>query len=569
MKKNKIALQVTVATSMLLSLIACDKDFATLDSDIINEANATNFDILKDSFNVITYTNALGPVQTNNLGLNSLGIYDDAFGRTTSHFLTQLSLPSFDPDFGDEVQIDSVVLTLPFYSAIEEVDDDGNITYSLDSVFGNDPINLRVFESNYFIRDFDPNAEFEEVQAYFSNKSASENEMISEAILEGDELIFVDYNEDTGEFNPIDNTIEISNQGYILTEPDNEEDEDTEPQVLFRQPPGIRVLLDTTFWRQKIIDKEGTSVLSSSNTFSEYLRGLYFKVEPNANNSGSFLLLNTGDQNANITIYYTRLTAITTDDDDTREEAVFTFNFGQNTVNFFENDFSNIALNNGDEINGDSRIYLKGGEGAIANINLFNGEDLDDDDNTLNTFEAWKNEFVETDANGNFLKSKRLVNEANLIFYVDQDIINANEPDRIYLYDADNNTPLVDYFLDAVNNNIPSLSILSHLGPLERVNDEPDGQGIKYKLKITEHINNLLLRDSTNVKLGLGVSVNVNLEEFLAQREVLSSDPDATAPVSSIISPRGTVLYGSNIPDNDINADKKVRLEIYYTEPNN
>jgi len=131
------------------------------------------------------------------------------------------------------------------------------------------------------------------------------------------------------------------------------------------------------------------------------------------------------------------------------------------------------------------------------------------------------------------------------------------------LYDVDNKTPLVDYFFDGVNNVLPSLSIANHLGPLQRVDDDdPDSDGVKYKLRITEHINNLLINDSTNVELGMTVSLNVNLEGQISQREIqLIDDSDITIPTSSVLTPRGTVLHGNNTED----ISKKVYLEIYYT----
>lgn len=559
MKKNKFAIQITALSLIVIAFVGCDKDFNTLESDIINEDNATNFDIESQLYDIITSTKALGPVQTNGLGLNTLGIYDDIYGRTTSSFVTQLSLSTFSPSFGEEVEIDSVVLSIPYFATVTDVDDEGNFEYSLDSVFGNEPINLKIFESNYFIRDFDPEGEFNDTQAYFSNKSASESEQISDAILEGEELVFLERPETSN----VGNIIEISNEGFTLEEADND-DEDTEPQVTQRLTPGLRIHLDPTFWQNKIIDQEGETVLSNQNNFSEYFRGLYFKAEP-VEDDGSFLILNAGAQNSNITIYYSSLTSSTTDDADAREQNSLILNFSPNRINFFENNFTNIQLNDGDDVNGDPRIYLKGGEGALAKIQLFNGEDTDDVPE-LNSFELFKNSFVETDADGNFVSQKRLVNEANLVFYVDQEIVNGNEPNRIYLYDAENNSPLIDYFLDATNNSLPQFSIFSHLGPLERVDDEPNGDGVKYKLKITEHINNLLLRDSTNVDLGLSVSINVNLEEQLAQRKVQSNeDNDLKTPISSIISPKGTVLHGNNTED----ESKRVYLEIYYTEPNN
>ncbi|EDP71161.1 hypothetical protein FBALC1_01717 [Flavobacteriales bacterium ALC-1] len=562
MKKNKFALHITAFGFIILSFIACDKDFATLESDIINDGNATSFDIVSEQFDIISYTQALGPVQTNGLGLNTLGIYDDAYGRTTSSFVTQVNPISYNPVFGEGVQIDSVVLRIPFFSTVEEIDDDENITYSLDSVIGRESIRLRLFENNYFIRDFNPDGEFSESQDYFSNKSTSETETISDAALEGEELGFVEYDDD-GNMIPIDNIIDISEEGYILTELN----EDGETEVSQRQTPGIRVKLDTTFWRNKIIDKEGEAVLSSQNNFADYFRGLYFKAEP-VDDDGSFLILNVGAQTSNIIIYYTRLTPSTTDDEDATDQAVYQIGFGPNRINFMDNNFT-TPISNGDEVNGDSRIYLKGGEGALARIKLFNGDDIDDIPE-MNVFETFKNTFVETDEDGNFVKSKRIINEANLVFYVDQDMVQDGEPNRIYLYDIENKTPLFDYFADLGSSSLPSFSKINHLGPLQRVGDEQNGSGIKYKLKITEHINDLLIRDSTNVDLGLAVSINVNLEESFAQRRVQNADDsDFTTPISSIITPRGTILFGNNIPSNDINADKKVYLEIYYTEPNN
>ena len=565
MKKNKFALHILALGLILLSFIACDKDFTTIESDIINSDNATNFEILNGPQDVIAYTEALEPVQTNNLSLSTLGYYNDIYGSTTSSFVTQLSATSYDPDFGVDdgafVAMDSVVLTLPFYSTVTDVEDDGTVIYEVDSVFPKadtyNPIKLNIFESNYFIRDFNPNADFNESQAYFSNKSASTTELITDAALEGEELIIFG---DQQTSHLAGNIININQSGFVL----EEDDEDGEPEVTQRVAPGVRVKLDTTYWRTKIINKEGSADLSTASNFAEYFRGLYFKAEA-VNNDGSFLILNTASQNANITIYYTRFTASETDDADATEQGTYTLSFGQNRINFIDNNFA-LPLNDGDAINGDSRLYVKGGEGSVAKVKLFAGSDIDDDDSVDTPFEEWKNKFVVTEA-GKFVKSKRLVNEANLVFYVDQDIVDGNEPHRLYIYDAKNNTPLIDYYLDGLSNNFPEFSVVNHLGPLQREETDPN-RGIKYKLKITEHINNLLLRDSTNVELGVAVSLNVNLEESFSQlkeQNISGSDDDSDSklPLSSVLSPRGTVLYGNNTSATD--QTKKVSLEIHYT----
>lgn len=579
MRKNKFALQIISFGLIILTFMACEEDFATLESDVINSDIATNFDILSEKHDVITYTKALdhimNPVQTNGLGLSTLGLYDDVYGRTTSSFVTQLTPSSYDPDFGDETTIDSVVVTIPFFSTITDYDENGNAIYEADSIIPRGDtyksIRLRIFENNYFIRDFDPYAEFDESQAYYSNKTATSSpttpspiEMFG-SVLEGEELTMIpDFQTSYGN-GAQNNQITISNNVYVLEEPDNEDDEDTDPQITARLSPGIRVKLDPTFWQNKIIDKEGDPVLSNQNNFKEYFRGLYFKAEAVADD-GSFLILNTSSSNAHITIYYTKLTTSTVDDEDLTDTASYVLNFGPNKINFFENNYS---INNGQPETGDNEIYLKGGEGSIAGIKLFDG--FYDEEAGITNFDKFRNDFVNLEDN-EYKSSKRLVNEANLVFYVDRELLDIasedpdNEPNRLFLYDIDNKTPLIDYYFDATNSTVPSNSKISHLGILQR--DETSEKGIKYKLKVTEHINNLLLRDSTNVELGLAVSLNVNEEDSSVQRKVQNTD-DFTVPKSSILTPRGTILYGNNIPNDDVNADKKVYLEIYYTEPNN
>lgn len=576
MNKNKFALNIVLLTFFIGSFIACDSDFNTLDSDVLNSDIATNFDIKKMSetnpefSEIITYTQTLGPVQSNNgPGLSTLGVYDDTYGRVESSFLAQLTLSSYAPDFGEVTQVDSVVLNLPFFSAISEVDEDGNLTYVTDSVFGNQPITLSMYRSNYFLRDFDPNAEFNESQPYFSNKSASENELISEASLEGEEItILPNLDPTTNKHITLDSNgdVTFSDEGFILTSTEGE-GEDEEITVV-RQIPGIRLKLDNDYWRQTILDQGDPdtgdpTVLSNENNFLEYFRGIYFKAQP-VNNTGSYYILSTSATAASITIYYKKISESTVDDEDATEQATFTMTFGGNRVNFL-NPTYNTTIPDGDPTNGDDRLFLKGGEGSIAKIKLFNGDDQ--------SFNEWKNFFVETDDEGNFESIKRIVNEANLVFYVDNDFLNSSgmydpekEPHRLYLYDIENKGPLRDFSNEFSNNSLPSISKINHLGALERVDDDPNEEGVKYKFRITEHINNLLINDSTNVELGLAVSLNVNLEEQFIQNLTQTTDnPDLSSPISSVLSPRGTVLHGNNTND----PSKKVYLEIYYTEPNN
>jgi Domain of unknown function (DUF4270) len=536
-KKHIIFKNIALLTIIFAGFVACDKEFVSIESDVVNSDNTGNFTTDKAIYPVITYSKKITAFQSNRLPAYLLGYNNDpVFGTSSSNFVAQMIPTAFDPSFGNNVVLDSVILTVPYFSTGIDTDEDGNITYRLDSVYGNAPIKLSVYQNNYFLRSFNPDSEFNDSQKYYSNGAISENNFINPAQFEGQLL----YQDDS--FSP-------SAEQIILTELDTE----GIPVESGKLSPRIRVKLDNpndTYWQELIFDKEGQPELSNQNNFINYFRGLYFKAEA-IGIDGSLMQLNFSSSDANITIYYTSDTVTNgeTDGEITQQDGTFVLNFSGNLINIFDNNF--IPIPGGDSVNGDEKLYLKGGEGSMAIINIFNG----DAQGNSTEFTQFKNDFKDGDV------AKRLVNEAYLEFFVDQSIVQGNEPDRIYLYDIDNNTPLIDYFLDQSVSNLTINAKINHLEPLVRVDDDPNGEGIKYKIRITEHINNLIIRDSTNVKLGLVVTSNVGAIDPSS----LLGENDKIIPSGTILSPKGTVLFGNNTT----NEDKKVKLTIYYTEPDN
>jgi len=540
---------VSILLLVIMTFIACDKDFSTIESDIEGEQNfTTNF----ESYPIITYNKKIDPVQSNNLPSNLLGVYKDFTldGITTANVVTQVVPTTFDPDFGTDPQLESVLLTIPYYVTTLETDEDGNTTYSIDSLFGTAPIKLSIYQNNYFLRDFDPN-EVEETQNYYSNSNQTINfdSHVGELLYEANDFI-----PSPEEYN----IYELDEDGIPVL------DDDGEPIIDERIEPSLRIELlnpEESFWENLLFAHQGMPELSNANNFKDFFRGLYFKVE-NVDNDGSMIMLNFGNSSANITVNYTYESV---DDEDliVRNDAVFKMIFNGNRVNTLENNF-NIPLVDGDPVNGDEEVYLKGGEGSMAVIKFFNGDNFDDDDTNDNLFESFKKQYVEVDeSTGEFIKSKRLINEVNLVFYVDQEDVQGQEPDRVIVYDLKNNVPVIDYFFDSsTNTSEPLYSKIVHSTILERDGDEPTDPGIRYKIRLTQHINNILLKDSTNVELGLYVSTNVN---DLQIAEILNSEDDEIT-VGSVLSPRGTVLHGGH---QNVIEEKRVKLEIFYTEPDN
>ena len=548
MNKIKFALKNgTILALLITSFIACDKDFATVGSDIIGENNFES-ESTKE-YSVVAYTNPLEAVQTNNLTRNFLGAYNDPlYGLTTASFVSQLAMSAYDPDFGDGIKMDSVVLTVPYFSTRVETNSEGETIYKLDSVFGDGFVDMAVYENKYFLNSIDPNENLGTPLKYFSN-STTTNGSINQSLLEGEPIPVA--SSSVGPTNIISN-FKPSNKEIQLWDADDE--------ITERLAPAMRIKMDTLYWREKIINKQDAIEISNTNNFINYYRGIYLKTTP-ISGSGSLAMLNFTAPGANITIYYTKNPIA---EGAERSPSTFVLRFSGNRVNFLDNQF-NFAIPQGDAVNGDEKLYLKGAGGSNAVIDLFKSGSYED--GVSPEFIDFKNDFVFTDENNKFLKSKRLVNEANLVFYVDQSSVIGNEPDRLYLYDLTNAIKLRDYDLDFPNNNVPIFSRINHLGILQREGDTPSGEGIKYKMKITEHINNLLLLDSTNVKLGLAVSTNINIEEIEQQASLKTTGDDIVqkVPESSILSPKGTVLFGNNTS----NTDKRLYLEIFYTEPNN
>ncbi|OBX23540.1 MULTISPECIES: DUF4270 domain-containing protein [Bizionia] len=543
--KKTINLYQTIAAvgCLLLTVVACEKDFSTIESEI---EGIKDFTTAGKVFPSIMYDKKLEPVQTNSLSSNLLGIYfDKIYGRTTANIVTQVVPSNFEFNFGEDPKVESVLLTIPYYSKVDGADSGGNNTYVLDSMFGsNDTYKLSIYQNTYFLRDFDPGTDLTEPQKFYSNA----NETINFDNYQG-ELFFED------------DTFIPSNAPTLVTEYNEETNEEEE---VSRSSPSLNVGLANTneFWDNLFFFNSANpgsqTELSNANNFKNYFRGLYFKVEDLSGGEGNMAMLDFSQ--GSIVVNYS--STITTGFDEagdpieSRDERKITMNFSGNRLNTIENsdtvkNIINSATSSTDLDNGDTNVFLKGGEGSYAVIDLFSGNVEDDEGVSVPALDYFKGK-----------KGKWLINEANLVVYVNQNEVNnsGQEPDRVIIYDLKNNTPIIDYFLDpTVSTTNPLFSRVNYSEKLKR---DGNNKGLKYKFRLTEHINNILLRDSTNLKLGIFVTTNINLTQNASVLNV----PDEKVTNGSVLSPRGTVLHGSNpsVPDT-----KKVKFEIFYTEPNN
>ena len=100
--------------------ISCDKEFNTVGSDLVGDkhfVHGTDLNTIIKAYSVPT-----GEVQTNNLSINPLGIYDNpVFGRTKANFVTELTLNSTNPSFGTNIEMENVSLYIPYFSKFSKL----------------------------------------------------------------------------------------------------------------------------------------------------------------------------------------------------------------------------------------------------------------------------------------------------------------------------------------------------------------------------------------------------------------------------------------------------------------
>ena len=541
---TKKTVQFFLIVFLSLWMVSCDKDYNTIGADLVGDNHYTFGDPDKD-VTVVAFNEDLGVVQTNNLVINPLGIYHNpTFGSQTAHFVTQVLLPEPVPSFTiitAQPEVEEVTLYIPYFSKSVLVED-GNTTYTLDSIYGTSKIKLSIFENGYLLRDFDPSSNFTNAQKYYSdqvtdfeiNKKGAASDGAS--IPNGERL-------NNGE-DVVDNDEFFFNAAQIR---DTIVDADGK-QTINRSAPGMYLKLNKDFFQKKIIGGNSLGKLENNNVFREYFRGLYFKVEQSAAEPNGSSLAMMNFKGGKITIKYKEDKAVQGQETPDRVEKTLILSLSGSTVSLVNQerkpDYAS-ALASASSSLGDERLYVNGGSGSMTIIDLF-GRDANGQSAELEEYRAkdW------------------LINEANLTFYIDKDkMANTKEPNRIYLYDLNNNRPIFDYYTDQTTNSVkPKFGKRVYSGMIVK----EDGKGTLYKIRLTNHITQLLKNaDSTNVRLGLVVTESIaNVDNYAVKNQTASGLKKV--PTASVLNPLGIVLYGSKT---SVSLDKRLKLEIYYTKP--
>lgn len=531
----------------LLAFISCDKDYITVGGDIIGGENFNS--IPGEEFDVKVFNQRTGPVQTNNLPINQIGIYNSPyFGKTEANFVTQLELAEVNPTFGENIVVDSVVMNVPYVSKIK-TNADGKTEYELLDVNGSGAIDLSVYRNDYEILSLspDPNDNFQVGARYYSNQnSIFDNAKLGLSVSNNygdyrlnDRYNFLkpdQYQHENVSFLPSKKDIvfykfesrKVGEKPYEITY-------DKTTTVESRVAPAMRIHLNSDYFLNNII-KASSDKLLTNIAFKKYFKGLFLKVKEKANGTGSMMSLDF--KKGNVTIYY-REDKIVKDKDgvvlgNDKPRKTLVMNMTGNSLNLYNNVYSSAysSFNSLDPM--PQSLYLKGGEGSFVYVDLFTDT-----------------------AKLDLLKSKNVfLTEASITFTVNSTAMGTTtHPLRLYLYDVENETVISDYNLDATANPSDIKTNKSVFGGIlteVKTNDVVTKR--YYKFRITDFVNRILKGTQKNVRLGLAVSESINDPSMSFIETQISHHGKLTkkVPRASVYNPLGTVLYGATGDDNRV-----------------
>jgi len=609
--RNKKFSGILLIIFSLALFTSCNKDYYTVGLELLDQ----QFQNLKsETFPIFSYQESLERVQTNNLSNVHLGVFNDkVFGNTNSSFISQLDVVSLQT-FGDynqtqenegilddiraineQEELTAVYLDLPFFNNVNDSDGDGVIdaydsdpqniesdsdndglsdiiefqagtnplssdsdndgildpddtdsssynveqqVYEIDSVFGNrsSEFDLKVYELTYYLSSLDPANNFESSKEYFSDDDFYEQGYYGKTL--HDDRISLNFEE-----------IPV-----FYTEDDPTTDVDELTLVNYFETPRLRVPLDIEFFQRYVMNQEGSENIVNQANFNNYFKGLIVRAENFSDNL--YMMLDILNARVVLEYDYNSYNSNGTIDDfsdDTidRKKASNIIPLGGITINIY--DHENIDQKILDEVNSSSenipseKIYLNGSK-FISKLKLFSN------DNSI------------SDELRSFMSKDVLINEANIVLYLDEDINTSSSnvlPERLYIYSYDNGDPIEDYNKDfSIDFSPTSLnSNKFRFGGLLQY--DGNNRPISYKFNITNHVSNIVRYDSLNIDLGLTIMSNID-DVFTLKNGYLPNQKKISLPSSSLSFPFPVTLFGSS-PD-QTNLSKMLKLEVLYTE---
>lgn len=510
-------------------VISCEKDFTDFGTSIISN---TKFNTKDTILEVLVSNVPIENVRADALELGFqpfsgfqgqylLGVlinddYEDVEASIISQVIinTQAQLNTYEnpENLLFATQIDTAFLRIPYQATLLSNTD--KPLYNLDSIVGDLPFTLNVYQINTFLSRLNPN-DPSKINSYTSDqpyeKIGSElNEIVDMDFLPStkDTLIIVKRKASDGSLFDTD-TIRYS----------------TSSTSEIAYPMAI-IPLKKSFAKDVFIDNFNNSNFDSQENFNDYFRGLLIEAKEKTNNptrGGSLISfdMSSSTQNLNpfIEVFYTNTYFKENSSEiDTVIKQNYSFQLGGIVNNKFKMSNRNYPSNN--------EVKIQGLAGSEAKVEILTGNQLED------------------------LRAKNwLINDASLIFYINQSADTTLAPNRLHLYKRGFNTNS-----NAIVSQLKDKNTESNFfgGFLQTENNKKDS----YIFRITDHISDLL-NGNTTYNPELRLKVYNPTDEAVSVSDTIFRQYNWSSKAITILN-----------HDKNINDLRRAKLKISYTEKN-
>lgn len=353
-KKTITALSLVVLGSALL--YNCEPDADTLGEQLFLNGAAQG---KEEAFEITAYNiNNNDTIRTDasKLTYGVLGAFNETqFGMQKASYLTQVKLSTYDPDFGTNAVVDSVVLVIkPRYASdsvtTNTVDDNFTYTTAADGA-----VNAKKVVNTYPVLKFGKakktlTLRVHQVETFL--KAASDT---------------VKSNQPYDISNELGSKVFNGNASSVAITKD-----DGGAALFTASTPGIRIPLDKTFFQTKIIAKKDQPELQDASNFIRYFKGLRVSVDEQ---DGYLFQFSPNDMEMIMYYKYDKTENGTT----TRPQTSYSFVLGVGNAHIGQYQYGRTGSVLGDLINnnmignsliGDSRLYAQAMGGNSIGIKI-------------------------------------------------------------------------------------------------------------------------------------------------------------------------------------------------------
>ncbi len=330
-------------------LYNCEPDADTLGEQLFLDGAAqgkeTPFDVI--AFNINNNDSIRS--DASKLGLATLGAFSEGqFGMQKASYLTQLRLSTYNPDFGANAVVDSVVLVMkPTYASdtVKTTTLDDNYTYKTTA---DETVNAKKVVNTYPVLKFGKakrtfTIHVNEVKEFLKGPSDT---VKSNQIFDYDNTKVLGSKEFKGDVSSVAIT------------------KDGDGSALFTaSTPGIRIQLDKNFFQEKIIAKKGQPELQDASNFIRHIKGLRISVE-----ESDGYLFQFAPNTMELIMYYKNGTGTT------KTPATYSFDLSSSNTHIgqYQYNRADAAVKNAgyNRVSGDTKLYLQGMGGPSVGISL-------------------------------------------------------------------------------------------------------------------------------------------------------------------------------------------------------